>query len=468
MCSIFSILNNDNPFSKEFIKSQFEKGKVVGSGNSQLSHNIQSTFGFHRIPNNCSKVPIIMNGDIFLICNGEIYNYKELYQLMNVTPTTQSDCEVIIHLYKLYGIEETLNMLDGVFAFILFDYRISNKDLTCKCYIGRDPFGIRPLYIMKSTDPENNLIAFASEYKVLNEHYQIVVNDHTLQLFHPGTYSYYSLSNKVLSKWIPEKENIVYFIPSFPKTLINNSVTNEFMYKVMDSIRVNLKNAVYKRCRSTEKPIAVFLSGGLSSSLIAALVSQYYVETFGFNKLETYSIFREDLKYAKIVADYIGSSHTEIGVTEKEMCEAIPKDVKNTISVKGNYLVEKYIAQHSSAKVIFNEYGSDDVCGGNCPDPIGFDKETRRLLKDIHLFHNRCNSFYGLEVCMPFLDIEFVNNYISIPAFVRSNEFFKDKGINIIEKYLLRASFSSLAGRILEKQILPDEILWETQEKEKL
>jgi asparagine synthase (glutamine-hydrolysing) len=462
MCSIFSILNNDNLFSKEFIKSQFEKGKVVGPGNSQLSHNIQSTFGFHRIPNNSSKLPIIINDDIFLICNGEIYNYKELYQLMNVTPTTQSDCEVIIHLYKLYGIEETLNMLDGVYAFVLFDYRISNKDLTCKCYVGRDPFGIHSLFIMKSTDPKKNLIAFASEDTVLNEFQPMFVNDYTLQQFQPGTYSYYSLSNKVLSKWIPEKENIVYFIPSFPKTLINNSVTNEFMYNIMDSIRDSLKNAVYKRCRITEKPIAVLLSGSLESSLIAALVSQYYIETFGHNKLETYSIFTHDLIHAKIVADYIGSSHTEIVFTEKEISDTILSD---TTTVRENYLVGKYIAQHSSAKVIFNGNGSDEVCGGKCQDPIEFDKETRRLLKDIHLFHDRCISYHGLELCMPFLDIEFVNNYISIPAFVRSNEYFKDKGIYIIEKFLLRASFSSLGGRILEKQILPDEILWKSSEK---
>ena len=455
MSIIFSILNNDNHFSKDFIKSQVEKGKVIGNKNSQLVHNIQSSFGFNRLTNNnFINQPIIINEDIFLICNGEIYNYKELYNLMNITPNTQSSCEIIIHLYKHYGIEETLNMLDGVFAFVLFDYRISNKDLTCKCYISRDTFGVNSLFILKSNDSKNNFIAIVSSDSLFNNHNQFLENDYILQQFQPGTYSYYSLSNKVLSKWVPEKENIVYFIPSLPKTLSNNIVTNEFMYKVMDNIRDNLKNSVYKRCRSSEKPIAVLLSGDIASSLIAALVSQYYVENFGQNKLETYCIFNQDFQYAKIVANYIGSFHTEILVSEKEM---------NINSFT------KYIAQHSSANLIFSCVGANEVCGrlldqNNNIDSIEFDKESRRLLKDIHinelLITNRSNSCKELEFYMPFLDKEFVNNYISIPVFIRSNEFFKDKGINIVEKYLLRASFSSLAGRILEKQILPDEILW--------
>lgn len=493
MCGIFTLLNNDNLFAKDFIKTQFEKGKSRGPENSLLINNVQSTFGFHRLAINgltqLSNQPIILNDNILLICNGEIYNYKELYQLMDVIPTTQSDCEVIIHLYMKYGMEQTLQMLDGVFAFVLLDYRISNDDLSCKCYIARDPFGIRPLFILKSENPLKNIIGLASEIKVLNEFYNrlntnYIENPYLLEPFQPGTYSLFTLSDKVLSKWVSEKENNPYFIPAFPKTLISNNPSNEFMYKVMDGIRTSLKNAVVKRCITTERPVAALLSGGLDSSLIAALVSQYYVETLGYNKLETYSIGlegSEDLKYAQIVAKYIGSCHTEIIVTEQAMCEAIPEVIYNiesydTTTVRasiGNYLIGKYISKHSSAKVIFNGDGSDEICGGylymtKCPDAIEFDKECRRLLKDIHLYDvlrsDRCISCHGLEPRTPFLDKEFVNNYLSIPAFVRSNDFFKEKGVNIIEKYLLRASFSSMACNIQEKQILPDEILWRKKE----
>jgi asparagine synthase (glutamine-hydrolysing) len=107
------------------------------------------SLGFHRLAinglNKISNQPLIFQ-DIVLICNGEIYNYKELYALMEIdTPTTGSDCEVIIHLYLKYGIEQTLVMLDGVFSFVLYDNRLT-PDLNNKVYIARDPYGVRPLY----------------------------------------------------------------------------------------------------------------------------------------------------------------------------------------------------------------------------------------------------------------------------------------------------------------------------------
>ena len=76
-----------------------------------------------------------------MICNGEIYNYNELYETLNVSPTTDSDCEVIIHMYKKYGISQTVQMLDGVFAFILVDTN------TQQIFIARDTYGIRPLFV---------------------------------------------------------------------------------------------------------------------------------------------------------------------------------------------------------------------------------------------------------------------------------------------------------------------------------
>ena len=98
--------------------------------------------GFHRLAINglteISNQPLVIN-DIVLICNGEIYNYKTLYNYMNVEPVTGSDCEVIIHLYLKYGITQTLTMLDGVFSFILYDNRIT-EDLSNRLYIARDPF----------------------------------------------------------------------------------------------------------------------------------------------------------------------------------------------------------------------------------------------------------------------------------------------------------------------------------------
>jgi asparagine synthase (glutamine-hydrolysing) len=240
-----------------------------------------------------------------------------------------------------------------------------------------------------------------------------------------------------------------------------------------------LNSAIIKRCNTTERPVACLLSGGLDSSLIAALVSNYF-KKLGSPNIETYSIGlkdSEDVKYAKIVADYIGSKHTEIIVTEQEMFEAIPKVIKaiesyDTTTVRasiGNYLIGKYIASNSDAKVIFNGDGSDELFGGylymhKCFDDIDFDKETRRLLKDIYLFDvlrsDKSISSNGLEPRTPFLDKTFVNYVLSIPCHFRNHNNFSKP-----EKYLLRESFDKTNFVGYDgRQILPDEILWRKKE----
>ena len=126
---IFAILNNDVlQYSVENVNNSFMLGQHRGPENSVLKNvMINADYGFHRLAinglNDNSNQPICLD-NIVLICNGEIYNYKELYKIMSdVKPETNSDCEVIIHLYIKYGIEHTLQMLDGVFAFCLLDTR---------------------------------------------------------------------------------------------------------------------------------------------------------------------------------------------------------------------------------------------------------------------------------------------------------------------------------------------------------
>lgn len=498
MCGIFTLLNNDNGFfNNNFVKEQFEKGKRRGPENSSLVNNVKSTFGFHRLAinglNSISNQPITIN-DVLLICNGEIYNYKELYNLMNIEGETQSDCEVIIHLYIKYGIEQTLQMLDGVFSFILLDNRIINNDLSSKIFVARDPLGVRPLYILQPNFKKykidyikSYLLGFASELKVLSDFHTKLDDEYNLKHFTPGTYSIYRLSSKALANWEILEENIRFFNLNFPKTFVKNNDNFGYFFETMGNIRKNLINAVSKRCLTTERPIACLLSGGLDSSLIASIISEFYYKNNISNKLETYSIGligSEDLKYARIVADYIGSKHTEIIVTEKEMFEAIPEVIYaiesyDTTTVRasiGNYLIGKYISLFSDAKVIFNGDGSDEVCGGylymnQCPDSIEFDKETRRLLTDIHKYDvlrsDKCISSHGLEPRTPFLDKDFVNYYLALPPTIKNNDFFKNKNIDVCEKYLLRESFSIKNGYKLSssnKQVLPDEILWRKKE----
>jgi len=495
MCGIFALLNSNHlPFN--YINDEFVKGKNRGPEFSVLNNYMGMTLGFHRLAinglNEASNQPLVIN-DVILICNGEIYNYKKLYKYMNIEPTTGSDCEVIIYLYIKYGIEQTLIMLDGVFSFILYDNRITS-DLNNKIYIARDPYGVRPLYYLKNKNINNNddnsncnykcsLYGFASELKCLEKFYNDNINDYSIEQFKPGSYSVFNLSGKVNSLWEPLQENIPYIIPSFSHSNFIKDETETLLFdNVYLKISSYLVSAVNKRCFTTERPIACLLSGGLDSSLITALVNNYYVSNNLPNKLETYSIGlrgSEDLKYARIVADYLQTNHTEIIVTEKEMFDAIPEVIYaiesyDTTTVRasiGNYLLGKYIKENSEAKVIFNGDGSDELLGGylymnKCPDNIEFDKETRRLLRDIHLFDvlrsDKSISSNGLEPRTPFLDKSFVDYILSIPSYYRNHNNTPNKSI---EKYMLRYSFSEeLFVDCKNKQILPDNILWRKKE----
>ena len=454
-------------FSKGFIQEAFERGSRRGPESSKLIHpTSQVTAGFHRLAINglddVSMQPIWINNKM-LICNGEIYNYKKLYEQLGVTPTTNSDCEIILHLYERVGIDQTIRMLDGVFAFAIYD-----DDLN-KIFVARDPYGVRPLYCWKGM---NNICIFASELKVLAP-FKILQEYHQQQQvtqFQPGHYQVISLHKTFKTL---RTETIQYHtLSTFSSYLKPISLHENIVY--------HLNNAVMKRCLATERPIACLLSGGLDSSLIAALVNNFYSLSFDKKiKLETYSIGladSEDLKYARIVADHLGTNHTEIVMTEDDFFNAIPYVIESiesydTTTVRasiGNYLLGKYISQHSEAKVIFNGDGSDELCGGylymhKCPDSIEFDRETKRLLNDIYMYDvlrsDKCISSHGLEPRTPFLDKSFVQFYLSIPAADRFHP--QD---NQCEKYLLRSAFETMYHPDSEKPFLPENILWRTKE----
>ena len=490
MCGIFALMNNFDTFSSDFIMKQFEKGKNRGPESSKLQNiYLKLLFGFHRLAingiNDISNQPIIIN-NIALICNGEIYNFRELYRLMNIDPKTGSDCEVIIYLYEKYGIEQTLELMEGVFAFVLCDFR----NLQTNVYVARDPYGVRPLYYLSNSTKDNanntdmvsnqnKIYGFASELKVLNE-FCNENNTFTVTQFTPGTYAHFYLAEQAITYWDLVNLNIKYHKPSFSySTITNNYIDKNEFNEYIYGIQKYLKKSILKRYLTTDRPIACLLSGGLDSSLITALICDHH-SRFSNEPLETYSIGlsgSEDLKYARFVANYLGTKHTEIIVTEEEMFNAIPEVIYaiesyDTTTVRasiGNYLLGKYISKNSDAKVIFNGDGSDELCGGylymsNCKDPLEFDKETRRLLKDIHLFDvlrsDKSISSHGLEPRTPFLDKSFVNYYLSIPASIRCHTF-----INRCEKFLLRTSFSyDYYKDINKRQILPDDVLWRRKE----
>lgn len=489
-----AVLNNTQ-FSFLKLTLEFQKGSDRGPEFSTLEHmGPHIVMGFHRLAINglnvSSHQPLTIDG-VSLVCNGEIYNYRELYAMLGVQPHTESDCEVIIHLFLRYGFEQTMQMIDGEFAFVLYDRRSkceTNKEGTV--YIARDPYGVRPLYIYESL--EDNMIAVASELKVLTgfTHKQLAfgLNDyidafedaqHTKQIgivhqFVPGTFSQYTIVQGVCTSWSPVAKNTTYHTMGITDTY---QTKPKLTLNMLKGIRETFISAVEKRCSSTQRPIACLLSGGLDSSLVASIVSAYQ-RKHGLPPIETYSIGlaeSEDLRYAARVARHLGTKHTELVVSERDFLEAIPKVVAaiesyDTTTVRasiGNYLIGRYISQNSDAKVVFNGDGADEVMGGYlymgaCPDAIEYDKETRRLLKEIHTFDvlrsDKCIASHGLEPRTPFLDRAFVQHYLSISPAVR-----KHAHDTYGEKNLMRRAFAA-EMTFDDKPFLPTSVLWRRKE----
>tara|TARA_Y100000816_G_scaffold287252_1_gene269644 strand:- start:1616 stop:3343 length:1728 start_codon:yes stop_codon:yes gene_type:complete len=451
MCGIFGIINSKS--SKEIIQENFKNGENRGPEFSTLNKYDNFYLGFHRLAinglNTESNQPFEID-NIILICNGEIYNYKELAKENNITLNTDSDCEIILHLYKLYGIEYTLNILDGVFAFIIYD---KNNNIIVSA---RDPYGVRPLYYFI----DNNVVCFASELKVL---YNLTNNKKNINNFIPGNFMTINTNNN---------SKIDFSLKTYTHFPCAENIYNINVYIVN-----SLADAVKKRVvGTTERPIACLLSGGLDSSLIAALVNQEfkYNNIYPDKKLKTFSIGMpgsEDLKYAKLVSKHLDTDHYEIIVTEDDFFNAIPEVIKaiesyDTTTVRasvGNYLVAKYIKENTDCKVIFNGDGADELMGGylyfkKSPNAYEFDKECKRLLRDIYMFDvlrsDKSISSHGLEPRTPFLDRKWVETYLSISKHTR----YKNT-IDSCEKFTIRNAFSNIMPNLL-----PNEILWRTKE----
>lgn len=459
MCGIFASFNSISLYDYE---RYFNKGIARGPDHSIIENiNENVILGFHRLSINGidkgSNQPINFN-KITLICNGEIYNYKELFSLIDTSSVTNSDCEIIIHLYLKYGIESTLQMLDGVFSFVLLD---NNKN---KAFVARDPFGVRPLFYFKY----NNNIIFSSEIKMiptmmLDE--LNIYNNIKLVQFNPGNFmeiDNYKTSNAIVSYIKP------YTLLPFSYSQTNCDLNSTgVLHDILENINYYFKNAVKKRCLNTDREFCCLLSGGLDSSLVCAIANKY-----AKHKLKTFSIGLKnsvDIINARKVATFLNTEHHEVIVSEDDFFNAIPEVIENiesydTTTVRasvGNYLISKYISENTDCKVVLNGDGADELSGGylyfsKCNDPLEFDKECKRLLHNIHYFDvlrsDKSISSNGLEARTPFLDREFVQYYLSISPIIRCHTFNES-----IEKYLIRHAFNS-------ENLLPTDILWRRKE----
>ena len=414
--------------SKSELHRAFNHVQYRGPDNS-IPLTIDSIFMvFHRLAimdlSAAGNQPFITTAhpNLVLICNGEIYNHQELITRYGFTVESESDCEVILHLIARVGLEKTVQELDGVYAFVVYDR--ANQVL----HIGRDPFGVRPCFW--GTD-EDQALYVASEAKAIDSMVQQV------QPFTPGTAATWCLQQRVFAQHITHHA-YVYDV----REEINEQ-------QITEQIRARLTKAVQKRLMS-HRELGCLLSGGLDSSLIAALVARHSTQ-----RIKTFSIGLKDsvdLKFARIVADHIGSDHHEIELTEDQFLEAIPQVIHNiesydTTTVRasvGNYLVSKFIRENSDCKVVFNGDGADEVCVGylyniNAPTDQALQQEAIRLVRELHYFDvlrsDRSISSNGLEARTPFLDPDFVTYYMGIePGLKRFDS-------NKMEKYLLRKAF---------------------------
>jgi asparagine synthase (glutamine-hydrolysing) len=425
------------------------------------------TMGFTRLAiNGCTEEGMQPFGKKHLVwmCNGEIYNWRFLASEHGFVEPSGSDCEVLGDLYSIFkdNLSSMFRSLDGVFSIVIVDQERK------RVIVARDPYGVRPLYIgtkfLYKHENGNTFTIGTSNVLFGSEMKSLLHLSDTIVPFPPGTYQIWDIQTKKMLH--SEKYHTT---PWLTNPLCSQMNLSGLEMSCM-SLRFALEEAVRKRMM-TERPVAALLSGGVDSSLIASLV-QKNLRSLGLPPLKTFSIGMpgsSDLKFARKVADWIGSDHTEIVLTADDFFKAIPDvihsiETYDTTSVRasvGNWLVSREISKRCDAKVVFNGDGSDEVFGSylyfyNAPNDRAYEEEVSRLLDDIHLFDvlrsDRSISSHGLEPRTPFLDKQFVNVARSIATFYRR----PIKGRQM-EKWILRRAFD-------DGVTLPHEVLWRRKE----
>jgi asparagine synthase (glutamine-hydrolysing) len=313
------------------------------------------------------------DGTICIVFNGEIYNHRTLRTSLESahTFTTHTDTEVILHLYEEFG-EKCLTLLDGMFAFAISD---ANRGL----FLARDPLGIKPLY----TSWQGDCVYFASEIKAIQD----LVDDY--EEFPAGHY-YLTGCGQQRYFCVGDMES---------KAPVEECALTQ--------VRRLLETAVIKRLMS-DVPLGVFLSGGLDSSIIAAIAAKHVPN------LKTFSVGTddsEDRACADICSEFLGTDHYEKTYSLDDMLAALPKviyhlesyDAALVRSAIPNYFVSKLASEH--VKVVLSGEGADELFSGYhyLKDLDNVDLYTE-LLHITNALHNtnlqRCDRMsmaHGLE-----------------------------------------------------------------------
>lgn len=428
MCSIMGYCGKGAAL--ELFKKGFDETISRGPDMSKIIDTGDGLLGFHRLAimglSENGMQPFSLNGS-HVVCNGEIYGFEKIKKELSEKYefVSGSDCEILLPMYFEYG-TDMFRMLDAEFALIIYD---GEKG---KYIAARDPIGIRPLYYGYD---KSGAIVFASEPKNL-----VVICDKIMP-FPPG--HFYKDGKFICYRDMTEVK----------------SFCEDDLETVCKNIHDKLVKGIEKRLVADAK-VGYLLSGGLDSSLVCAIAarkSDKPIKTFAIGMNED----AIDLKYAKQVADYIGSDHTEVIITKDDVLSSLEHVIKllgtydiTTIRASmGMYLLCKYIHENTDIRVLLTGEISDELFGYKytdfAPSAEAFQKESQKRIRELHMYDvlraDRCISVNSLEARVPFGDLDFVEYVMSVDP---------EKKINVYNKgkYLLRHAF--------EGDYLPHDILY--------
>ena len=418
MCSIMGYCSDsaDRKAFEEGLARTVSRGpddaRIVDTGHGLLGFQRLSIMGLTGE----GMQPFSLHGNA-VVCNGELYGFRPVKKALEdkgYVFHSGSDCEILLPLYEEYG-TDMFAMLDAEFALILYD------GSTGSFLAARDPIGIRPLYYGYDRD---GAIVFASEPK------NLVGLCQEIMPFPPG--HYYKDGDFICYRDITAVEK----------------VCTDDLETVCRNIREKLCAGIEKRLDS-DAPLGFLLSGGLDSSLVCAVSAKLLgkpIHTFAIGM----SGDAIDLKYAKEVADYIGSDHTEVIITKEQVLNALPEviqalgtyDITTIRASIGMYLVCKAIHETTDIRVLLTGEISDELFGYKytdfAPSPEEFQRESVKRIHEIHMYDvlraDRCISVHSMEARVPFGDLDFVSYVMAIDPAKKMNVYHKGK-------YLLRHAF---------------------------
>lgn len=429
MCSIFG--SDTKCIPAPLLMEGFERTVSRGPDMSAFMETKSGYLGFHRLAimglDERGMQPFELNGNC-VVCNGELYGFREVRASLSdkYAFTSESDCEILLPLFEEYDLD-MFRTLDAEFALIIYD---AKRD---SLVAARDPIGIRPLFYGKAPDGK---MLFASEPKNL-----MGLTD-TILPFPPGCYyadgkfTRYADPAHVDHFWMTDEDTAA------------------------RALRDLLIAGVTKRL-DADAPVGFLLSGGLDSSLVCAIAARELGRP-----IRTFSIGMDvdaiDLKYARRVAEYLGSEHTEVIVTREDVLGALETviellgtyDITTIRASIGMYLVCKAIHETTDVRVLLTGEISDELFGYKytdfAPDAEAFQAEAEKRIREIHMYDvlraDRCISVNSLEARVPFGDLAFVECAMRIDPRLKMNR-------HNMGKYLLRHAFEGTG-------LLPDDILF--------